>query len=69
MRPKGNIYKWFVEAIFVVKLEAVQNMVFFPKLCPGCIQQIEKSRIQTKVKNHVCYVSIGAGPYPLWPVL
>ena len=44
----------------------------FPKLCPGCIQQIAKSRIQTKVKNgiqttvqnHICYVGIGVGPYP-----
>jgi hypothetical protein len=28
VRPKGNMYKWYVETILVVKLEAEQNMVF-----------------------------------------
>jgi hypothetical protein len=55
--------KWYVETIFLVKLEAEQNIVF-QKLCPGCIQQIVESHIQTKVQNCIHYVGIEAGPYP-----
>jgi hypothetical protein len=36
----------------------------FPKLCPGCIQQIVESCIQTKVQNCIHYVGIGTRPYP-----
>jgi hypothetical protein len=28
VRPEGNMCKWYVESIFLVKLEAEQNMVF-----------------------------------------
>jgi hypothetical protein len=28
VRPKGNMYKWYVETIFLVKLEAEENIVF-----------------------------------------
>jgi hypothetical protein len=28
VRPNGNMYKWCAETIFLVKLEAEQNIVF-----------------------------------------
>jgi hypothetical protein len=54
--------KWYVETIFLVKLEAEQNMVFQNYVL--AIQQIVESRIRTKMQNRIRYVSIGAGPYP-----
>jgi len=55
--------KWYVETIFLVKLEAEQNMVFQNYVL--AIQQIVESHIRTKnAKPYtLCqYVSIGAGP-------
>jgi hypothetical protein len=62
------MYKWYAET---VKLRG-RAKYSSSKLCPGCIQQIVKSREQTKVKscertkveNRIRYVGIAAGPYP-----
>jgi hypothetical protein len=54
-------FQWYVETMFLVKLEAEQNIVF-----QNYVQVVEitENRIRTKVQNHIHYVSIGARPCP-----